>query len=531
MESLERTEPHTSSTSTASDSHVGEPTRSFFPQMDEHEAFDESSTLEHSSATNPFVGMFDESSSMPHRDALEAAFGDLSHLDVSVDRDSCEEHGAEAYAEAGRIVTATSTPSLHTMAHEVAHTFQQQPGRHFMRPGNNAAELEVEADRIADRVVAGDRVEPHAITAAPTIGKQLQQSPAVAEGRARGEANAAANHACHDYDASLREHDTRNPPPTSLDEGRVTVRHIDTTAIVNALLSAFRPRAEGRALPDQSDLASQLRSELGRVDTDITAPIDVTVPGTGGGNASLWQCIFHLHFGPATLSGVSNNVVTASSASGQAQGNTTGGAGSISLPPVGITGGSSSTSGSSSASAQSQSDNAATESWRMPIVGGVSWQRRDNGSIFSSANPTPWGWVSMPSGSYFMLQRGTSRTTSCTSQAPAATAPIATPAIPAPAVPGVDLNNSRSTDVSQETPAATAAPAAPAATPAAAPARTVTTPVPPPRIAPARTVTAPVAPPRIAPPRIAPPRIAPPRIAPPRIAPPPRVPVLDQTTD
>jgi hypothetical protein len=100
---------------------------------------------------------------LPHRAALEASFGsELSDVHAHVGGDaehSAQAIGAEAYASGDHVVLPSS-PSLHTVAHEVAHVFQQRGGDVRLKGGVGEAgdPYEVEADAVADAVVRGEHV-------------------------------------------------------------------------------------------------------------------------------------------------------------------------------------------------------------------------------------------------------------------------------------------------------------------------------------------------------------------------------------
>src|SRR5215470_17411894 len=101
-----------------------------------------------------------EAMPLPFRDRLESSFGaPLDHLSVRRDAGACDSLDAEAYATGATVVFRDAEPSLHTVAHEVAHTFQQAGG--VQRKGasgpapQDVATLEHKADEVADAVVRG----------------------------------------------------------------------------------------------------------------------------------------------------------------------------------------------------------------------------------------------------------------------------------------------------------------------------------------------------------------------------------------
>jgi hypothetical protein len=120
---------------------------------------------------------------IPYRERIERAFGaghELSNVRSEVGSESekvTEQLGAEAFT-VGEQVRFRRYPSLWLAAHEAAHVVQQRAGRlppdGIGRPGDA---LELQADRVADRVVGGRSVAdllPEANSALPVRRVALQ---------------------------------------------------------------------------------------------------------------------------------------------------------------------------------------------------------------------------------------------------------------------------------------------------------------------------------------------------------------------
>ena len=98
---------------------------------------------------------------LPHMDQIQQSFGpehDLSGVRAHVGgaaRDACHSMGASAYASGGQ-VAFKAAPSLHLAAHEAAHVVQQRAGVSLSGGvGRSGDRYESQADRVADRVAAG----------------------------------------------------------------------------------------------------------------------------------------------------------------------------------------------------------------------------------------------------------------------------------------------------------------------------------------------------------------------------------------
>jgi hypothetical protein len=112
---------------------------------------------------------------LPHLDAIQRSFGhhDVSGVQAHSGGQAAEASkaiGAEAYAT-GNDVAFASTPSLHTAAHEAAHVVQQRAGVQLAGGVGAAGDpYEHHADRVADRVVAGESAQGLLDQMAPATG-------------------------------------------------------------------------------------------------------------------------------------------------------------------------------------------------------------------------------------------------------------------------------------------------------------------------------------------------------------------------
>ena len=104
-------------------------------------------------------------SALPHLDRIQAAFGrhDVSGVAAHTGPEAVQASralGAEAYASGGSVAFASSSPSLHTAAHEAAHVVQQRAGVQLKGGVGEAGDrYEQHADAVADAVVAGRPAE------------------------------------------------------------------------------------------------------------------------------------------------------------------------------------------------------------------------------------------------------------------------------------------------------------------------------------------------------------------------------------
>lgn len=129
------------------------------------------------------VGVGTPVAPLPHLEALTNAFGgehDLKSIRAHVGgsaEESAHAMGARAFAS-GSDVVLPANPSLHLVAHEVAHVVQQRGGVHLAGGVGEAGDLyEVEADALADAVVAGEHVGHRLRGIAPSASGQIQLSP------------------------------------------------------------------------------------------------------------------------------------------------------------------------------------------------------------------------------------------------------------------------------------------------------------------------------------------------------------------
>jgi|GEM_PF-2934471 len=102
---------------------------------------------------------------LPHAEQIQRSFGGYDISNVTAHTDSAAatasaEMGADAYA-AGSHVAFSGAPDLHTAAHETAHVVQQKAGVQLSGGVGKAGDgYEVQADKVADAVVAGKDASP-----------------------------------------------------------------------------------------------------------------------------------------------------------------------------------------------------------------------------------------------------------------------------------------------------------------------------------------------------------------------------------
>ena len=123
---------------------------------------------------------------LPHLDTIQRAFGnhDVRGVQAHVGgaaSGATAAMGAQAYATGNRVAFGQQ-PDLHTAAHEVAHVVQQRNGVSLSGGVGAAGDShEQQADKIADKVVAGESVEhmlgPAKNSAAPA-SPAVQKKPA-----------------------------------------------------------------------------------------------------------------------------------------------------------------------------------------------------------------------------------------------------------------------------------------------------------------------------------------------------------------
>lgn len=144
----------------------------------------------HAAATHGISG---SSGSLPHFAAIQASFGphDVSGIQAHTDAKAAEgaqAMGAEAYATGSHVAFRTSSPSLHTAAHEAAHIVQQRGGVQLKGGVGQAGDAyEQHADAVAERVVRGES----AVELLGGQGAASEASPAPAKNAACEECGGA----------------------------------------------------------------------------------------------------------------------------------------------------------------------------------------------------------------------------------------------------------------------------------------------------------------------------------------------------
>lgn len=121
------------------------------------------------------LGVAGAAQALPFAEQIQTSFGahDISsvqaYTDSSAER-ACLEMGAKAYATGDKVAFG-STPTLHTAAHEAAHTVQQKAGVSLKGGvGQSGDAYERHADAVADLVVQGKSAE--AMLGPVTAGSQ-----------------------------------------------------------------------------------------------------------------------------------------------------------------------------------------------------------------------------------------------------------------------------------------------------------------------------------------------------------------------
>ncbi len=112
------------------------------------------------------AGVSGSGGTLPHLSAIQHSFGshDVSGISAHTDSNAAKattSMGAEAYATGNSVAFASSSPSLHTAAHEAAHVVQQRGGEVQLKGGVGEVgdPYEQHADAVADRVVQGKSAE------------------------------------------------------------------------------------------------------------------------------------------------------------------------------------------------------------------------------------------------------------------------------------------------------------------------------------------------------------------------------------
>jgi len=130
------------------------------------------------------AGVRGAAQAIPHLGAVQGSFGhhDVSHARGHLDAPAASasrQLGAEAYVLGSDVAFGSTSPSLHTVAHELTHVVQQRGDVSMKATSAHSAELdhEAHADAVADAVVAGRSAE-HLLDSGPAGGAmQVQLKP------------------------------------------------------------------------------------------------------------------------------------------------------------------------------------------------------------------------------------------------------------------------------------------------------------------------------------------------------------------
>ena len=131
-------------------------------------------------------GIAGSGSRIPFFDTIQASFGgyDVSGISAHTDghaKQANQDMGSNAYAM-GNDVAFAGSPSLHTAAHEAAHSKQQASGPMLEGGVGVAGDVyEQHADKVADAVVRGESAEP-VLDAMPGAGPGVQMKALQFEG-------------------------------------------------------------------------------------------------------------------------------------------------------------------------------------------------------------------------------------------------------------------------------------------------------------------------------------------------------------
>jgi hypothetical protein len=110
-------------------------------------------------------GLLGAGTELPHLAAIQKSFGhhDVTHVQAHLDgaaAQASQAMGVHAFANGNHVAFASDAPSLHTAAHEAAHTIQQRGGVQLAGGVGRANDpYERHADAVADRVVRGESSE------------------------------------------------------------------------------------------------------------------------------------------------------------------------------------------------------------------------------------------------------------------------------------------------------------------------------------------------------------------------------------
>lgn len=126
------------------------------------------------------AGISTPTTDLPFREQLESSFGaDLSHIQAHKGAGAsaaCRALGAHAYATGNHVVFGSEDPNLFQVAHEVAHTFQQNGGiRKYAMVGERGDPFEHQADAAATQVVSGQRVDVASLTGRSSSTPHIQR--------------------------------------------------------------------------------------------------------------------------------------------------------------------------------------------------------------------------------------------------------------------------------------------------------------------------------------------------------------------
>jgi hypothetical protein len=112
------------------------------------------------------AGVVGPAHKLPHLDTIQRAFGrfDVSGVEAHSGpqaQSATQALNAAAYATGNKVAFDSSSPSLHTAAHEAAHVVQQRGGVSLRADGvgEQGDAYEQHADRVADAVVRGESAE------------------------------------------------------------------------------------------------------------------------------------------------------------------------------------------------------------------------------------------------------------------------------------------------------------------------------------------------------------------------------------
>jgi len=127
-------------------------------------------------------GVSGSGSKLPHFDTMQKTFPqhDLSNVQAytgSTAAKACSGIGATAYATGNKVAFNSSSPSLHTVAHETTHVIQQRKGVQLKGGiGQVGDKYEVEADKVADSVVQNKSSSSTPTKTAVSTKNSIQQS-------------------------------------------------------------------------------------------------------------------------------------------------------------------------------------------------------------------------------------------------------------------------------------------------------------------------------------------------------------------